>query len=225
MIGIIAAMDVEVEAIEKVAQITGKKTVADCEMHIGKIGNQDIVIGKSGVGKTHAAMATAILCMEYPIDAIINVGTAGGLLQEEEVLDIVISDCVVQADYDTSPIDGNAGIGLVYNVPEKMVEVCQKAAIETGIPYHIGTIASQDIFMSREEDYKKLMDRFPKSACSEMEGGAIAQVCDSFQVPYVIVRSLSDVVHHNDNPMEFSEYAAKASAQTAKLVKAYVENI
>lgn len=225
MIGIIAAMDIEVEAIEKVAKITERKWIADCEIHMGKIGNQDVVIGKSGIGKSHAAMAATILCMEHALDAIINVGTAGGLLPEENVLDIVISDCVVQADFDTSPIDGKQGIGLIYPVSKRMVDVCKEAAEKAGIPYHVGTIASQDIFMSREEDFNKLMDRFPLSACSEMEAGAIAQVCDSFRVPYVIVRSLSDVVHHNDNPMEFSEYAAKASAQTAKLVETYIKSL
>lgn len=225
MIGIIAAMDVEVQAIEEVATIQEKKIVGNIEFHYGKIKDQEIVIAKSGIGKSAAAMATTIMCMQHQLSALINVGTAGGLLTDEKVLDIVISNKVVQADFDTSPIDGDSGIGLIYQPSEKMIEHCERAAQSCGIRYHVGTIASQDIFMARQEDFDALMKKFPDSACSEMEGGAIAQVADSFQVPFVIIRCLSDVVHHNDNPMEFSEYAAKASQQTGKLVKTFVEEL
>ncbi len=222
MIGIIAAMDIEVDAIKNIAQIHSEKTIAQCQILEGVLGNQDIVIAKSGVGKSHAAMITSILCMNYSMDAIINIGTAGGLLQEENVLDIVISDQVVQADFDTSPIDGKEGIGLLYPVKQDMLEKCKEVASELKIPYHVGTIASQDLFMSRKEDYEKLLKNFPKSICSEMEAGAVAQVCCDFQVPYIIVRALSDVVCHQGNEMEFSEYAAKASVQSANLIKALI---
>lgn len=220
MIGIIAAMDIEVDAIKAVSTITATKTVAGCQMYLGTLGDKEIVIGKSGVGKSYAAMATTILCMSYPIDKIINVGTAGGLKEDENVLDIVISDQVVQADYDTSPIDGPEGIGLVYPVDPEMVKASIQASQENHIPYHVGTIASQDLFMSREEDYQKLLKHFPASICSEMEAGAVAQVCTKFEIPFVILRGLSDVVHHSGNEMEFSEYASKASQQSAKMIQA-----
>lgn len=74
--------------------------------------------------------------------------------------------------------------------------------------------------MSREEDYQKLLKHFPASICSEMEAGAVAQVCTKFEIPFVILRGLSDVVHHSGNEMEFSEYASKASQQSAKMIQA-----
>ncbi len=225
MIGIIAAMDIEVDAIKNMAQIYAEKEIAQCQILEGILGKEEIVIAKSGVGKSHAAMITSILCMNYSLDAIINIGTAGGLLQEENVLDIVISDQVVQADFDTSPIDGDEGIGLVYPVDQNMLEKCKAVASDLKIPYHVGTIASQDLFMSRQEDYDKVLKNFPKSICSEMEAGAVAQVCCDFQVPYVIVRALSDVVCHHGNEMEFGEYAAKASVQSANLIKALIERL
>ncbi len=225
MIGIIAAMDIEVQAIADIATIERKEDVSGVEFQIGKIGNTPIVIGKSGVGKSTAAMTSTILCLKYAPDYIINVGTAGGLLEQQNVLDIVISDCVVQADFDTSPIDGPDGIGLVYNIDQKMKDLCVKASETCGISYHVGTISSQDIFMSKQEDFDKLMERFPASACSEMEAGAIAQVASQFNVPYVVVRCLSDVVVHNDNPMEFGEYASKASVQSAKLIQTLIESL
>ncbi len=225
MIGIIAAMDIEVEAIADIASVESKETIAGQEFIYGKIGTRDIVVGKSGVGKSMAAMTATMMCMDHELSALINVGTAGGLLEQEEVLDIVISDQVVQADFDTSPIDGPEGIGLTYAVDENMKNTCIHAAQECGVSYHVGTVSSQDIFMARKEDFQRLMERFPKSACSEMEGGAIAQVAQQFGVPYVVVRCLSDVVHHQDNPMEFSEYASKASVQSARLIQAMIERM
>ena len=226
MIGIVAAMDAEILEIEKRMDVVDHtKTIAGCTLTYGKWQGKDVVLCKSGVGKAYAAMSCTILCMQGNIDSIINVGTAGGLTQDEQVLDIVISDKVVQADYDTSPLDGPSGVGLVYNSHEKLSQSCIEAAKVMQIRYHVGTIASQDLFMSRDEDFEKLMNHFPDSICSEMEAGAIGAVATQFNIPFVIVRSLSDVVHHNENPMEFSTYVSKASAQSAKLIENWLMRI
>ena len=213
MIGIVAAMDAEIHEFEKRMDVVDHtKTIAGCTLTYGKWQGKDVVLCKSGVGKAYAAMSCTILCMQGNIDSIINVGTAGGLTQDEQVLDVVISDKVVQADYDTSPLDGPSGVGLVYNSHEKLSQSCIEAAKAMQIRYHVGTIASQDLFMSRDEDFEKLMNNFADSICSEMEAGAIGAVATKFNIPFVIVRCLSDVVHHNENPMEFSTYVSKASA-------------
>ena len=201
------------------------KTIAGCTLTYGKWQGKDVVLCKSGVGKAYAAMSCTILCMQGNIDSIINVGTAGGLTQDEQVLDVVISDKVVQADYDTSPLDGPSGVGLVYNSHEKLSQSCIEAAKAMQIRYHVGTIASQDLFMSRDEDFEKLMNNFADSICSEMEAGAIGAVATKFNIPFVIVRCLSDVVHHNENPMEFSTYVSKVSAQSAKLIENWLMRI
>ena len=226
MIGIVAAMDAEILEIEKRMDVVDHtKTIAGCTLTYGKWQGKDVVLCKSGVGKAYAAMSCTILCMQGNIDSIINVGTAGGLTQDEQVLDVVISDKVVQADYDTSPLDGPSGVGLVYNSHEKLSQSCIEAAKAMQIRYHVGTIASQDLFMSRDEDFEKLMNNFADSICSEMEAGAIGAVATKFNIPFVIVRCLSDVVHHNENPMEFSTYVSKASAQSAQLIENWLMRI
>lgn len=226
MIGIVAAMDAEIHEFEKRMDLVDHtKTIAGCTLTYGKWQGKDVVLCKSGVGKAYAAMSCTILCMQGNIDSIINVGTAGGLTQDEQVLDVVISDKVVQADYDTSPLDGPSGVGLVYNSHEKLSQSCIEAAKSMQIRYHVGTIASQDLFMSRDEDFEKLMNNFADSICSEMEAGAIGAVATKFNIPFVIVRCLSDVVHHNENPMEFSTYVSKASAQSAELIENWLMRI
>lgn len=226
MIGIVAAMDAEIHEFEKRMDVVDHtKTIAGCTLTYGKWQGKDVVLCKSGVGKAYAAMSCTILCMQGNIDSIINVGTAGGLTQDEQVLDVVISDKVIQADYDTSPLDGPSGVGLVYNSHEKLSQSCIDAAKAMQIRYHVGTIASQDLFMSRDEDFEKLMNNFADSICSEMEAGAIGAVATKFNIPFVIVRCLSDVVHHNENPMEFSTYVSKASTQSAKLIENWLMRI
>lgn len=225
MIGIVAAMDVEVQAIMDLCEITHEKTIGHVVFHYGKLASKDVVICKSGVGKVGAAMVTTILCLHHSLDALINIGTAGGLKDCQQVLDIVISKDALQADYDTSALDGPEGLGLRFHADEKLVETAQEAAKENHVRYHVGTIASQDLFMSRKDDFDKLMKNFPDSICSEMEAGALAQVATSFQVPFVILRSLSDVALHHDNSMEFSTYVKHASKQSSLMVRSFVEKL
>lgn len=225
MIGIIAAMDVEVQAIEKLCQIQSAKKIGLFDFVYGTCGGVDVVLCKSGVGKVGAAMVTTALCLTHDLEALINIGTAGGLKEEQDVLDIVISEDVIQADFDTTSLDGPEGLGLRYRADRDLIQKAVEAAQENEIRYHVGTIASQDLFMAKEEDFQKLIKNFPDSICSEMEAGALAQVADAFQIPFVIIRSLSDVAVHHDNPMEFSTYVQHASKQSSHLVESFLKKL
>lgn len=220
MIGILAAMETEVMAIKNIMNVKREEVYQGINFIYGTINDKEVVLCKCGVGKCLASMSATLLCTKEKLESLINVGVAGGLKENQNVLDIVISDEVVQADYDTSPIDGDQGIGLSFKADSSLAILCGEAAKNLGINYHIGTISSQDIFMAREEDYDKLMKRFPSSACAEMEGGAVGQVATFFKVPFLVVRSLSDVVGHEDNPMEFTAYAEIASKQAASIISA-----
>lgn len=218
MIGILAAMPSEVEAIKERMIIDHEESFQNMNLIYGSIHEKEVVLALCGVGKCLAAMSATLLCVKEDLEALINVGVAGGLKKDQNVLDIVISNRMVQADYDTSPIDGKEGIGLFFDADETLGKTCEEACQNLGISYHVGMVASQDIFMARSEDFVKLMNRFPESACSEMEGGAIAQVAHKMNVPVLVIRSLSDVVNHEDNPMEFSTYEKLAAKQAASLV-------
>lgn len=216
MIGILAATDMEVRAILGLGQPEKTETIAGIELHYGRIKGKDLVLAKTGIGKSHAAMATTILCTRHPLEFIINIGTAGGLRDEQNRLDLVFSTKVVQADFDTRPIDGPEALGLMYEADPDLLEKALRAAKKAGLHFHQGVIASQDIFMAHQEDFDKLMMHFPDSVCSEMEGAAVGQVAADFQIPFLVVRSLSDIVSHPDNGMDYWEYAYKASVQIAR---------
>lgn len=225
MIGILAAMNSEVEAIKTVMDIKKIEETHPMTWIYGTISGKDVILTKCGVGKALAAMSTALLCNKEKIEALINVGVAGGLKNEQHVQDIVISSKVIQADYDTSALDGKAGKGLVFDADSSLQEAAIRAANQLQYPYHVGAIASQDLFMAREEDFHKLMTDYPESVCSEMEAGAIGQVAKTFDIPFLVIRSLSDVVCHSDNPMEFSQYCAIASKKAAAWIEAMLKTM
>ena len=174
MIAVIAAMDSEVSAIVSKMNAEAKK-IQGIEFYEGTLENKDVVVMKSGVGKGNAAMSTTILLEHYPVEQIVNIGTAGGLKENENIVDAVLSERVVQHDFDTSPIDGEAGIGLYYDADPKLLAICEAALKDLDVTVHKGLVASGDQFIAGEAT-KNLCDKFPDAMCAEMEAGAIAHI-------------------------------------------------
>lgn len=222
MIGIIAAMQAEVDALIHLMEHTQKVIKDGITFWEGSLADRDIVLMLSGVGKGNAAMSTVLMLKNYQIEALINIGTAGGLKQEEEVLDLVISTAVVQHDYDTSALDGDAGIGLYYEADAELSKLCQTICEQNNERYHCGLIASGDQFISEQDQLDTLLQKFPSAMCAEMEAGAIAQVCTHFAKPFVILRSLSDIAFKEKSHLDFGEYVHKASRRSAELCKTIV---
>ena len=219
MIAVIAAMDLEVTAITEVMDRVCKHTHSGIDFYEGSIYDKELLVMKSGVGKGNAAMATTILMENYPIDAVINIGTAGGLREEQDILDAVVSERVVQYDMDTSAVDGEEGIGLYFDANQELLKRCQQALEHLKVKVHCGLIASGDQFVARNDQLQMILTKFPQSVCAEMEAGAIAQVCTHYHKPFVVMRSLSDVAVKENSHMDFCEYAQKASERSAALCK------
>lgn len=223
MIGIIAAMRSEVDEMLKLADHVKQIQKASFTFWQAQIDGHDIVIMLSGVGKGYAAMATTLLIQCYQPRMIINIGTAGGLCANEEVLDIVIGTHVVQHDYDTSAVDGEQGIGLLFSSDAFLCEQCKKVCDQMKVRNHIGLIASGDQFIADEQKVNELRKQYPSALCAEMEAGAIAQVATCFQIPFVIIRSLSDIAVRKDNQLTFREYVCVAASRSAKMCLAIIK--
>lgn len=223
MIGLIAAMPEEINAVTARMNKVSTRTVAHVEFRCGHLGQEELVIALAGVGKVHAAIAATLMCQLYQPSCLISIGVAGGLKEAQEVGDLVISDAAVQADFDTSFIDGDEGIGLRYEASPALIEKAANAAKASDLNWMIGTVATQDLFMADPKDYERLLSRFPEAACSEMEGGAVAQTAKAFSIPFLILRTLSDVVVHDDNPVEFSEFVRSSSAKAAEFLEVFCQ--
>lgn len=221
MIGLIAAMAEEQESITEKMQDIRTQSAGGVDFYAGRLADEDVVVARSGEGKVAAAIASTLLCMMYKPDALISIGVAGGLKDEQNVGDLVLSDEIAQADFDLSFLQGEKGIGKVFEVSEDLLERGRQAARKAGIPWSQGMVATQDLFMADKKDYDRLMSRFPRSACSEMEGGAIAQVAAQFGIPCLVIRTLSDVAVHDDNPVEFSSFALSSSKAAARFLEIF----
>lgn len=220
MIGIIGAMSVEVEALKVYLKNVIEKKKFNHTFYEGTINNQEVVICLSGVGKVAASMATTILLTNYPIEYVINIGTAGGMNEAQNTLDIVISNHIIQHDFDTSAIDGPSGLGLVFQSNQDLALKVKKAFEKSNLSskLYIGDIVSGDSFISEEKEIERINKLFPTAIACEMEAGAIAQVCSKLEVDFVVIRSLSDIVYHDNSEIEFSENVKKTSKRSAEMV-------
>lgn len=226
--GIIAAMQEEMQEIENIMEEKKKQKIYELNFITGKINSTEVVLVEAGIGKVNASRTTQILIDNFEIDAIINVGTAGSANDELEIGDIVIGKKVVQHDFDITAFGHPKG--FISNVGqyvesdstliEKMKQTISKMQ-ENEFKIKIGTIASGDIFCTEAKMKEKIRSKFNADAI-EMEGAAIAQVCKLDNIPFIIIRSISDKPNGNNN-ITFDLFLEKASKRCAKIIKEFLE--
>lgn len=217
MIAVIAAMRAEVDALIALMQDVHEQKKDGVLFWEGTLADKPVVLMLSGVGKGNAALSTTLLLKNYDVEQLVNIGTAGGLKSDEDVLDLIISACVVQHDFDTSALDGKEGTGLYFTADASLKSLCEKVCDQQHVSYHVGMIASGDQFVSDPMLVTSLLNKFPDALCAEMEAGAIAQVCTHFEIPFVVLRSLSDIAVKDDNHLDFMTYVQHASKRSAAL--------
>ena len=225
-IGIIAAMQEEMNEIKKIMNNVQEKTIYELKFYEGTINNKNIVLVESGVGKVNAARTTQVLIDNYKIDAVINVGSAGSANQELQIGDIVIGKTLVQHDFDITAFGHPKGyisnVGERINSDENLTKSMEQT-IENlqnkEFKIKIGTIASGDIFCTEPKMKEKIRDKFNADAI-EMEGAAIAQVCKLDNMPILVIRSISDSPNGNNN-ITFDQYLETASKRCAEILSEF----
>lgn len=225
MIGIIGAMDEEVLALQKRMDGIRERKIANTVFYVGVLHNKPIVLLRSGIGKVNAAISTTLLCEHYPIQAIINMGTAGGLSQRAHVLDLVIATEVVYFDVDVTGFGYSYGqvpqMPSAYTSNEVLVEKFKSVIDFFDVPYHVGLVVSGDSFIARADQREMILSRFPEAIAVEMEGAAIAQVAYIYRKPFIIIRALSDIAGKKSS-LSFSEFLDSASKRSADLVSEFI---
>ncbi len=197
-IGIIGAMDEEVDILVELMDIKEKIEKASLKFYKGTIEGKDIVLVKCGIGKVNAALCTQILISEFNVDAVVNTGVAGALHQDLDVYDIVISTDAIQHDFDTTAFGDKKGMiprmdNSIFVADERLVEAAYKSSVEETKTHKVvkGRVVSGDIFISSKELKDELVKEFD-AYCGEMEGAAIAHVCSLNKIPFVVIRAMSD---------------------------------
>ena len=230
MIGIIGAMDEEVEQLVEVMEITREETKACMTFKAGKLAGKDVVIVRSGIGKVNAAACTQILVDDFKADYIINTGIAGSLKAEIDIADVVISSDVLHHDMDATGFGYPLGQiprmdTLSFAADERLIklagEACKNAVPEIGV--HVGRVVSGDQFISDKAVKERICSNFD-GFCTEMEGAAIAQVSYLNKVPFVILRTISDKADDSAT-MDYPAFEKLAIANNVKVMKELVANI
>ena len=197
-IGIIGAMDKEINALLSQLKDVEEKTMAGMTFHRGKLWDNDAVIVKCGVGKVNMAVCTQLLIDLYEVDMLINTGIAGGLHKEINVGDIVISSDAMQHDVDVTGRGFKPGEipfmeTSVFKADPELVAMAELACriVNPDIGCFVGRVVTGDQFVSDAAKRAEIIKNF-EPCCVEMEGGAMAQVAVLNKVPFLIVRAVSD---------------------------------
>lgn len=228
MIGIIGAMQTEVDGLIRGIRNLKTEKVSGFEFALGRIGNHEVVVVRSGVGKVNAAVCAQTLILTFHPEVVINTGVAGSLSPKLDILDVAVAVDAVQHDYDTTGLGEPAGalsVGgkLVTFLPcsKNWRERLLRAASEVGVHAVPARIASGDQFITRREDKRRIVDTFQAEVC-EMEGASIAQVCYLAGIPCAILRAISDSTDES-HQMEYVAFLPKAVANTLKIMNGLLE--
>ncbi|WP_100405132.1 5'-methylthioadenosine/adenosylhomocysteine nucleosidase [Bacillus solitudinis] len=223
-IGLIGAMSEEIEQFKAEMEVHTIRTIATVTFYEGTLGDIEIVLCKSGVGKVNAALTTQVLIDMFEITNLIFTGVAGALDTSLEVGDLVISTSAMQHDIDASPLGFKRGEIPMYEgasdflADSNLINIAEAAA-GTLVNRRImkGRVVSGDQFVANAEFVQELREEFG-GVCVEMEGAAVAQVSSMNSIPFVIIRSMSDKADGVAS-MSFSEFTILASQQSYLLVK------
>ncbi len=227
-VGIIGAMEVEVEILKEKMDLKNTVKKASMEFFEGTIGGTDVVVVRSGVAKVNAGICVQILVDIFDVTHVINTGVAGSLDAKINIGDIVLSTDACYHDVDATvfgyqkgevPQLGAASFTADAELRNKAKEATKIAAPDLGI--FEGRVCSGDQFISSHEVKDAIKKDFD-GMCTEMEGAAIAQGCYLNDIPFLIIRAISDKADGSDivDYPVFEEKAAKdCAAVTIELLK------
>lgn len=230
MIGIIVAMNTELEAIRALLENEKETQYYAQKYYSGVISGKEVTMVEGGVGKVAAAITCNRLIERFHCDTVINIGTAGGIKEYENVLDMVVVDRMTYHDWISETINSVTSSfensQYVFYSDEKLVEKAREtmASLDNHNVF-IGNIVSGDAFISMDHQVKYIQEHFPEAIACDMESASVGHVCSSYNVPFVIMRSLSDIVIKKDNDLDFVAYVGKASARAADFTREFLKRL
>lgn len=229
-IGIIGAMELEVESLKAEMTVTKVEKRARMEFYEGTLNGANVVIVRSGIGKVNAALCTQLLVDLFQVTHIINTGVAGSLNAKLDIGDILISTDALHHDMDVTIFGYQLGevpqLGLREFPADKQMADLAKAACEKVNPdIHavLGRVVSGDQFISSKDVKNRLIQQFAGD-CAEMEGASIAHGAYLNGIPFVIIRAISDKAD-DSSEMDYPVFEAAAAKHSAALVKEMVRSI
>lgn len=221
-IGIIGAMEVEVAILKEKMEDVRIIKKASMDFYEGILAGKKVVVVRSGIGKVNAGICAQILADVFSVDAIINTGIAGSLNKNINIGDTVLSTDVVQHDMDATGFGYRKGqipqmpvffFNADDNLRRLAAEVCKE--VNPDIQVFEGRIASGDQFVCDQDVKNRIVSEFSAYA-TEMEGAAIGQAAYLNEIPFLVVRAISDKADGSAQ-MDYSEFEKAAVDHSVRL--------
>lgn len=230
MIGIIGAMDEEVISLKRKMKVTEQREIAGMEFFIGTVGDKEVAVVRCGIGKVNAAVCTQILVDHFKVEYVINTGVAGALYPELNIGDIVVSSDTVEHDMDASAVGNPRGEiprmkKTYFEADAKLIETAKVAAekLKGEHKVYVGRIASGDQFICSMKVKEDIYTTFT-AYCAEMEGAAIAHTCFLNQVPFVVIRAISDKADQSAD-VNFEEFVDVAARNASRMIEYILKSL
>lgn len=223
-LGIIGAMQVEVEILLSAMENKTKRTIAGSTFYEGTLEGLEAVVVQCGVGKVNAAICAQILCSSFGVTHLVNTGIAGSLSADLDIGDLVVSTDAMYHDVDCVnfgyPYGKIPGMDVIsFPAHETMMKYAFAAAESVNSGHtKMGRIASGDQFVAAKELKEQIIAR-TSGLCTEMEGAAIAQTAYRNQIPFVILRAISDKADDSAE-MDYPTFERIAAHRCADVTKA-----
>jgi adenosylhomocysteine nucleosidase len=227
MIGIIGAFQTEIDTILQYVDGLEEKRISIRTFYTGTIKGHNVVIVIAGIGKVNAAVSTSLLIENFSPDCVINIGVAGGQNGVKHK-DVVVSSEVVYHDVDltafgTYPHGQMSGHEPTFIADKDLLEKTKTVLDKLQFPYYVGKIATGDQFVYSHEMVKEINKVYDDIYAIEMEAGAIAHVCTIYHVPFIVYRSISDILGEESQDVNFETFVEDASKNATQVLLKLIE--
>lgn len=230
MLGIIGAMEEEVEQLKEAMENVSVETKASMDFFKGTLAGRPVVVVRSGIGKVNAGICTQILADSYGVKAVVNTGIAGSLQAQIDIGDIVLSTDTLQHDVEAEAFGYPAGQiprmdTLAFPADERLIACAEECCslVNPDIKTFRGRVLSGDQFIADGEKKERLAGIF-QGCCTEMEGAAVGQAAYLNGIPFLVIRAISDKADGSAS-VDYPEFESKAIAHTVALVKAMIKKL
>ena len=195
--------------------------------HEAKYKDLDIVLSYSKIGKVFSALTAATMIEKFGCEMLLFTGVAGAVSPDLNIGDLVAATQLCQHDLDITAFGHPHGYvpeGKVYVEPSReLLHIAKEVADERGIDLKKGIIATGDQFIADPKRKKWIADTFDADAI-EMEGASVAVVCDSLEVPFFVLRAISDAADM-DAAFDFDEFLKHSSKVSSSFIVGMLEKI
>lgn len=229
-IGIIGAMNEEIIELKSVMNKIEEEKIGNLVFYKGEILGKNVILVECGIGKVNAAICATLMKIHFNVDKLLFTGVAGGVNSEINIGDIVIGEDLIEHDFDCTPFGYELGQiprmdEYKFKADEELANLAYEAAVEKFGSNKIwrGRIVSGDQFVASPEKIKWLRETF-NAFCTEMEGAAVAHVCYTFNLPFLVIRAISDKAD-DDAKVDYPEFVKLAAKNSKTIIEGILERM